>query len=517
MSLMSIFLLIVFTMILSFIGIAKLLNTSAGRIFLINLKMSQEEKIRKKEINDYQKLTLEQAKNPDEFLELILKMKMGERVDIPLAAFSYIYKNLDTFTIFDKDGNLTILNRDKYFEFKRKASSLIEENTDRGNKDKISNIIKEEKEKIATSPIEIIEHEDGTLIKKDYVARTIEIKKSNDEKILINMDDDSVVLENIENVKIDAQNKSIDKKEYAKKEQKREQNEKEMKQKLKLLEHEKNEKEEELAKEKKKNLNNNNKELDAAIQEVQNIEKKQSAELKQDKEKEHNLDKIDEARSVEKSNINKKEILNTKIKEKKKNEVKEEKNITQFKLTFDNNLMHFCQQIKHTTVEDIIHFIALCDINVCRKFVVYDANVDCILINTNWFIYRISLLIENENERETFLNKIFTDKKKAFIDNDFLSKIIEKINYAGSYKFGAIIFSQEKKDKKIINFKSAKILDKKTDKLYQGTFLYMLMRNEIFKNNLNKDKKLDKIVSSEFCVELSDNSATKINYEDVIM
>ena len=118
MSFTSIFLLLVFGLVLLFIGLSKLLNTSAARIFLINWKMQQKEKEKKREIDKFRYYTYEQAKNPDQILELILKIKKGEKVDIPLAAFSYIYKNLNKFTIIDKAGNLRIMNYEKFQEFK---------------------------------------------------------------------------------------------------------------------------------------------------------------------------------------------------------------------------------------------------------------------------------------------------------------------------------------------------------------------------------------------------------------
>jgi len=503
MSLTSIFLVLVFVLILIFVGLVKIMNTSAGRIFLINLKMRQEEKEKKKDLDNLTKLTFEQAKNPDEFLELILKMKMGERVNIPLAAFSYIYKNIDSFTIFDKDGNLTIINKDKYFEFKEKASNLIKNNSIE-NKEKIEDIIQKEKDKVATGPIEVTEHKDGTFIKKDYVARTIEIKKPNDEKILINMDDDSVILENIEDIKID--NEKIDKKSFAKQEQKKEKDAKEMKQKLKLVEHEKCEVEKELAKEKTKNIADDN-DLNTAIENVQNQEKSSSFINSKLKDESIDIEKIEKQKNAKEVNIAEKNILANKVKENKEEKEKKEKKTSEVSLTFNGDLLQFNSQIRHKIITNIMQFIVLCDTDSCRKFVVYDANVDCILINTSWFVHRLSLLISDETERETFINTIFKDRKKGFIDNDFLSKIIEKINYAGNYKFGAAILSQEKKDKKIINFKSAKILDKKSEKLYQGTFLYMLIRNEIFKNSL----KLDNIFENECSVEITDESGEKIN------
>jgi hypothetical protein len=477
--------------------------------------MREQEKEKKKELDQLAARTYEQVKNPDEFLELIHKMKRGERVDIPLAAFSYIFRNIDEFTIFDKNGNLTIINQDDYFKFKEKASSMLENHSHKENKNKIEDIIKAEKEKISNGPIEIIEHEDGTFMKKDYVARVIEITKPNDEKILINMDDDSIILENIEDIDIETNSsKKLDKKEYAKKEQKRETKEKEMKQKVKMLEHEKSEIEQKLEEEKIKNVKNEDN-INSAIENVQEQEKNQSVSKNQPEEKELELEKVENEKDSKKEIKNKKENIKNKIKEKQEKEIKKEKKEEKVKLTFDGSLNNFCQQIKHTIITDIIRFVALCDTDSCRKCVVYDNNVDCILINTYWFVHKLSLLIKNENERETFLDTIFSDKKKGFLDNNFLTQIIEKINHASSLKFGVKIINQEEKENKIINFKSAKIRDEKDEKLYQGTFLYMFMRNDVFKNSLNKNGELDLVFENGCSVEITDESGIKLTYENV--
>ena len=516
MSLTSVFLLLAFVFVLLFVGAIKILNTSAGRIFLINLKMRQEEKEKEKELDKVQKLTLEQVKNPDEFLELIMKMKMGERVNIPLAAFSYIYKNLDSFTVFDKDGNLTIINKDKYFEFKEKATNLIKNNSVE-NQAKIEDIIKKEKDKIAQNPIEITEHEDGTFVKKDYVSRIIEIKKPTDEKILVNMDDNSIILENIEELKIENKEKNsndkTDKKEFAKQQQQKEKEVKELKQKLKLIEYEKSELEGKLAKE-MANDKEENEELETAIEGVKSEDKSIVTEEENEDEIDIEIKKQEVEKDIKNRDKPEDKKVDNKIKETEQNKTKKQKEKQKIKLKYNDN-MHFLNQIKHINIADIVQFIVLYDSNSCRKFVVYDDNVGCILINVIWFIYRFSTMLEDENERETFLNTIFTNKKQGFVDQDFLGEIIKKMNHAANYKFGAGILSQEKKDGKNINFRIAKIRDGKDGKLYRGAFLYMFVKNNTFKNILNQNKQLDSILENECSVEITDENANRIRYEDV--
>lgn len=511
MSFTSIILIIITILVMLFIFLIKILNTSAGRIFLINMKMRREEKEKKKELSNFQKITLEQAKNPDEFLDLILKMKMGERVNIPLAAFSYIYKNLDFFTIFDKNGNLTIIDQSKYFEFKEKATRLIKDNSET-KKDDIEAIIKKEKEKKATKPIEISEYPDGTFVKRDYAARIIEIKKPNDEKILINMDDDSIILENLKDIEIEENDKQQqNKKEYAKQQQKKEKEDKEIRQKVKLLQNQKDELEEKLLKEKDENKENND--IDSAIK---NVENKKDKDKNTDKEEKlENIDTVKKQKETKKQEKPKNNKLDNIFKQTPQKFEKIEEDEPKVKLTFNNSLTHFSNQIKHKYITDILHFIVKYDSDRSRKFVIFDNNLGCILLNVNWFIYRLSLLIMNQNERETFINAIFSDKKKGFIDNNFLTEIIKKMNYAGKYKFGTPIIKQEEKDGKIINFKSAKILDKKDNKLYRGNFLYLFIKNETLKNSLNKNKELDLIFENECSVEITDEKAIKMNFEDI--
>jgi DNA segregation ATPase FtsK/SpoIIIE-like protein len=328
------------------------------------------------------------------------------------------------------------------------------------------------------------------------------------------MDDDSIILENIEDIDIETNSsKKLDKKEYAKQEQKRETEEKNLKQKTKLLEHENQEIKQKLEKEKSKNNKEENQELNNALE---NVDLNKKIPKKQDQEKSKNNEN-EILKNIENVEKDKKTNLNQKVKKKEQNESKEKANKPKINLVFEVEYGAFCNQIKHILIADMMHFIVLFDINSCRKFVVYDNNVDCILINTYHFIHNISLLISDENQREAFIDEIFSDKKRGLINNDFLTKIIEKINHAGSFKFGSPVLNQEIKDKKIINFRAAKIFDEKENRLYKGTFLYMFMKNENLKKSLNKNGELDVIIDSEYSVKVTDDDAAKIVYEDVII
>ena len=148
-----------------------------------------------KEVQKTRQRSLEEIKNPDRVLEIILKMKRGEEVTIPLAAFDYIYRNMSKFSLINKEGKITIVNQEDYFKFKEQALKLLE--LEEKEKLDIKAILEKIDEVNATSPIEITEHEDGTVVKVDHIQRTVEILKPNGEKIFIDHKNDTVVSQNL--------------------------------------------------------------------------------------------------------------------------------------------------------------------------------------------------------------------------------------------------------------------------------------------------------------------------------
>lgn len=138
---------------------------------------------------------LEEIQNPDLVMETIIKMKRGEEVSIPLAAFDYIYRNLNKFTLIDKVGKITIVNQEDYFKFKEKALSLMKSGEEKALN--IEEVMKEIQEREAKKPIEITKHEDGTVVKTDHVARRTEIIKPNGEKVIINHKTDTMTSINL--------------------------------------------------------------------------------------------------------------------------------------------------------------------------------------------------------------------------------------------------------------------------------------------------------------------------------
>ena len=91
----------------------------------------------------------------------------GEEVKIPIVAFDYIYRNLNKLGIFDKDGNLNLINKEQYIEFQNKAKSLL------GSDEK--NINFEEDFEENEDLISIKKYDDGTVIEKNKELKTITI------------------------------------------------------------------------------------------------------------------------------------------------------------------------------------------------------------------------------------------------------------------------------------------------------------------------------------------------------
>ncbi len=198
------------------IAIAKILDSRVVRMLLISNKIHKEEIEIEREAQKTRTRFLDEIKNPDRILETIIKMQRGEEVQIPLAAFDYIYRNLNKFTLVDKEGRITIVNQDDYFKFKEKALEILKlsEDTREDIKQILENIEKVE----AETPIEITEHSDGTIVKVDHIERTVEITKPNQEKIFIDHKRDTVITQKA--IKQDEQQKSTSKIDFIRNEQK---------------------------------------------------------------------------------------------------------------------------------------------------------------------------------------------------------------------------------------------------------------------------------------------------------
>jgi len=515
---MTIFLLVLLVVVAITISFKTLLNTSAFRIFLVLHEKNMEEKEARKEAERERGKLLEEVKNPNKILDLILKIKKGEEVKIPLAAFNYIYQNLDNFTVVGRDGKLTILDEKSYFKFKEKATELL--NKSEEVEIDVNEIIEQEKGRKPTTPIEIVEHEDGTIVKADHVNSTREIIRPNGDIIFVDLKNDSMVMEKVE----DIDDENLSKKELAIKKQKEEMEQQKQNQKIKLLEKENREKEQQI-KELEKIANNleNGNIPEEKIEEKQEGKQEKSVEKQEEKAVVEPIirPKIKEKNSFIKRKVNLSKITkNSKIDDKpeitnvvndiKQNEVKTTNSVNiEFK-----DFESFIEQITHKNIIKIIDYMLNIKLKIDLPLLVFEEDTNCILINLNYFTHKIYMAIESENERETFLFEFYKNVKKSVVDNLLLGKIIEKINQSSTFKLGFNILFQEKKDGNMINFKTVKIRTKE-DVLYQGVYLYFFLNNS-FGKKFKESKDFQIIVSNNFTVVDSKDTGEKIYFNDIL-
>ena len=145
----------------------------------------------KRSVKDYRKMKKEEQEslvrlqkkgdeiisNEDRVMEIIRKIKTGEEVKIPIAAFQYIYTRLNQICVVDKDGTIQIVNSKAFQKFQETAIALLDK-----EKQLQENIINDN-EKI-TSVFTTKKYEDGTIVKKNNVTSDITILKTDGTKYI---------------------------------------------------------------------------------------------------------------------------------------------------------------------------------------------------------------------------------------------------------------------------------------------------------------------------------------------
>ena len=200
----------VFLLLVLFFLVQKILNSKTVRISLIAYREHMQQKEIEKEMQKTRQRSIDELRNPDRVLETIMKIKRGEQVTIPIAAFDYIYRNMKKFSIVDKNGRITIINQEDYFRFKQEALALMEQSKNEiiNAKEILANIDKT----VAENPIEIMKYDDGTMVKIDHVSRTAEVTKPNGEMIFIDHKTETMVSHNlVENIEQKSTKKDIEK------------------------------------------------------------------------------------------------------------------------------------------------------------------------------------------------------------------------------------------------------------------------------------------------------------------
>ncbi len=495
MYLFTYFLLIVFLLVVLFLISKSLLNSRFFRIALISHQQKQKEKELQEEILK-QKTDIENIKNPDRFLDIILKIKRGEKVKIPLEAFTYIYKNIDKYTVVDKDNNLTFINQEDFFRFRKLAQEKISNST--VSKIDMAKIQEDIKNIEATKPIEILEYNDGTIVKKDHLKNQTEILRPTGEKVIIDFQTDTI-LEDKPMQKNDEDENTHNITEYAKQKQKEEREKQKLEQENKIL------------KDKIKQSKQTQNQI-SMPKEIENKSEKNDNQIVE-KPKASFTDLIDIGKKINNKENKEKELIN-KNKEKVVYDDNNPLSPGDFYFTFINSNDFYNTHITLSNVSLIVPYILTLNKDKCFMCVLYDTDINCILINVNWLAYKIWYLIRSKDEKETFLENYYNNVEIGSVNNDFLSNLIKKINSATKLAFGfKILYQIEDKDK-IINFKSIKFEDK-NEKLYQGIYLHLFLNNK-FGKDFKTTPEFEKISSFEFKKTDRKGVINKIYFSDIL-
>ncbi|KIM03657.1 MAG: hypothetical protein KU29_11410 [Sulfurovum sp. FS06-10] len=534
------FLFIILILILGFFGLQKILKSKTIRIALISYREHLQQKKIEEEIQKSRQRTLDEIKNPDRVMEIILKIKREEEVKIPLAAFDFIYRNMKKFSIVDKSGRITIINQEDYFKFKKEAMALMEKEKE----DVIDarKILEQISQKVAENPIEITKHEDGTVVKIDHVSRTAEIMKPNGERIFIDHKTETMVSQNL----IEKTEQKLPYKDHEKEAQIKHAKEENLllKGKLKRLEQRESDniepsgllaKEEILEspsiQEEAEDTNvlllqsekmqcaqdhscvKNTKQVDIqpiATQSKSDFPIKKKASFDVNMKTPAEIETTTQTNDSNHSN-NTKELfaftslpafLANAITFKSLHDVLKEMVIqnlesSNFSVLFnalrtriydclnaDSTLSNMSEKLEAVNSVENNANLTYNDkgvaINAYMRYlgVVFDEKTSCVLINIHWFFLTLATYVKEENIID-FFNAFYVDSKKLFVDNQSLSTILAHFNEKSSFALGSKIFMQEQNENKPTNFKTIKFEFK--ENFYQGQYIFMFASNSFCK------------------------------------
>lgn len=527
------FLFIILILMVAYFGLQKILKSKTIRIALISYREHLQQKKIEEEIQKSRQRTLDEIKNPDRVMEIILKIKRGEEVKIPLAAFDYIYRNMKKFSIVDKNGRITIINQEDYFKFKKEAMALLEKEKE----DAIDarKILEQISQKVAENPIEITTYEDGTIVKIDHVSRTAEITKPNGESIFVDHKTETMVSQNL----IEKTEQKTPAKDHEKDAQIKHTKEENLLLKGKIKQYEQKE-----SRKEDSHVNSDaapveiqstiDEEVDDALllnaTVVQNIENTPNAHVEVLQIKQKNDDfpfkkKVaifDDSVSTKNENpvsnqsepkidtvqkelfpfVSIQAFLDSAVTFKSLHQLLKEfviQNLESFNFgVVSNTIMTLLgidkstdttlktkqnNDVTHNSLIDnaiTTHINNSADLNANKRClgVIYDEKTSCLLINTHWIFLSLVLHVKEENIKE-LVNSFYSEPTKQFINNQTLTTILSHFNSKSSLALGSKIFMQEQKESTLINFKTIKIQLNET--YYQGQYVFMFLSNSFCK------------------------------------
>ena len=516
-----------------------IINSRTFRIWLITQRDYLHQKEIEKEMQKTRQRSIEEIKNPDRVMEVIMKIKRGEEVKIPLAAFDYIYRNMKNFSIVDKDGRIAIINQEDYFRFKKEALALLE--NDKTEAIDVKQILSDIERRVAENPIEITKHEDGTVVKVDHVSRTAEITKPNGERILIDHKTDTMVSQDL----IEKSDQKTGKKEIILKDaQIKKASEENLLLKGKIRKLKGSEGESIIIKENNKDKTKEIKDFDD-IGEHQNNYEDESLLLGHKKiiltEKSASLEETvtkQESGSLTDLGIRKRisfdaaqTLIDKPIKEcsllSEQQTMPTKRNLLDYQslesflsdsISFQNiydfskdlilndlsqtDIKRIIDALKASTtntnliqrLNDIMSTTYAHSYNLKDEFenrttllltpkqrlgVIYDEKSSCFLVNINYIFLKLSPLLYDESIKLWF-DAFYLDQNKSFVNNEVLTKLIAHINTKSSLTLGSKLLMQEKRDNTTVNFRTVKI--KVDQEVYQGQYLYLFTTSSFCKS-----------------------------------
>lgn len=103
----------------------KITSSRGWRIRNTVKTFQKEKKLEQSRIDKFKHDANSLISDENKLLKIIEKIHKGEEVEIPLAAFDYIYRKINSISIVDKNGKIKILNAKSFEEFQKTAINLL--------------------------------------------------------------------------------------------------------------------------------------------------------------------------------------------------------------------------------------------------------------------------------------------------------------------------------------------------------------------------------------------------------
>lgn len=115
---------IIFSLVLFFVY-EKITSSRSWRIRNTIKTFRKEKELEQNRIDKFRHDANNLISDENKLLKIIEKIHKGEEVEIPLAAFDYIYRKINSISIVDKNGKIKILNAKSFEEFQKTAINLL--------------------------------------------------------------------------------------------------------------------------------------------------------------------------------------------------------------------------------------------------------------------------------------------------------------------------------------------------------------------------------------------------------